>query len=214
MTDIFQEVDEALKQEKIEKFWNEYKNTIITAIIVLIGSTAIMSAYQAWNKARDWKQTSLLINAIDSNDPVKELNSFADKARKGHEVIAKMTQASLLLQSGTKENKEKADKIYISIAKQRSAPKDFRNLASILAVRNSIPNDETIKMLKPILKDSKSPLHWHARLEMATFYANHKNNYDKAIEYLTPFEQEKLVPENLKQTAESLLHVYRQKNKS
>lgn len=209
MADIFQEVDEALKQEKVEKFWNEYKNTIITAIIVLIGSTAITSAYKSWDTKADQKQTAALLTALETSDPEVSLEEFSSNTRRGHEVIANMTRAALLLES----DKKAAAEIYTSIAKQKSAPNDFRDLARILAVRHGT-KDDALKLLKPILKDKDNTFYWHARLEAATFAAHTQNDYAKAIEYLQPFTSETLIPESLKQTAESLLHVYSQKSKS
>ncbi len=209
MADIFAEVDEALKQEKAEKFCNEYKNTIITAIIVLIGSTAISSAYKSWDTKADQKQTAALISALDASDPKASLDEFAKDTRRGHEVVANMTKAALLLE----DDKATAAEIYTSIAKQKSAPDDFRDLARILAVRHGTKED-AIKLLKPVLKDKDNTFHWHARLEAATFTAHAEDDYTKAIEYLKPFTGTKLIPESLKQTAEALLHVYTQKSKS
>lgn len=209
MADIFQEVDEALKQEKAEKFWNEYKNTIITAIIVLIGTTAIGSAYKSWDTSADQKQTAALLSALDASDPKTSLEEFANDTRRGHEVVANMTKAALLLES----NKEGAAEIYTSIANKRSAPDDFRDLARILAVRHGT-KDDALKLLKPILKDKNNTFHWHARLEAATYAAHTENDYTKAIEYLAPFSEKALIPDSLKQTAQALLHVYTQKSKS
>jgi hypothetical protein len=209
MVDIFQEVDEALKQEKAEKFWNEYKNTIITAIIVLIGSTAITSAYKSWDAKSDQTQTAALISALEASDPKTGLEEFSQSTRRGHEVVAQMTRASLLLES----DKPAAAEIYTSIAKQKSAPDDFRDLARILAVRHGT-TENALTLLKPLLKDENNIFHWHARLEAATYNAHTNQDYAAAIENLKPFTENVLVPESLKQTAEALLHVYSQKNKS
>jgi hypothetical protein len=209
MADIFQEVDEALKQEKAEKFWDEYKNTIITAIIVLIGSTAITSGYKSWDAKADQKQTAALITALESSAPQISLEEFAKDTRRGHQVVANMTKAGLLLES----DKAGAAEIYASIANQKSAPDDFRYLSRILAVRHGTTQD-ALKLLKPVLKDKENIFHWHARLEAATFAAHTQDDYAKAIEYLEPFTGKELIPESLKQTAEALLHVYTQKSKS
>lgn len=211
MADIFQEVDEALKQEKLEKFWDEYKNTIVTAIVVLIASTGISSFYQSWDKGRDNAETAALLQAVEADDQAAAFSEFAEQTRRGHEVIAKMSQAAVLVQKGTEENKKEAADIYASIAMQRSAPDDFRDLARVLAVRHGVDADKADKLLKPILKNEKSPFHWHARLEAATYYAHQENGTEKAIEVLEPFTANPLVPDSLKQTAEALLYIYKQK---
>ncbi|NQZ14248.1 MAG: hypothetical protein HRT94_05435 [Alphaproteobacteria bacterium] len=211
MADIFQEVDEALKQEKLEKFWDEYKNTIVTAIVVLIASTALSSFYQSWDKGRDHAETAALLQAVEADDQAAAFAEFADKTRRGHETIAKMNQAAVLIQKGTEESKKEAAEIYAAIAMQKSAPDDFRDLSRVLAVRNGITGDQAEKLLKPILKNDDSPFHWHARLEAATYYAHQGNGTEKAIEVLEPFTANPLVPDSLKQTAEALLYIYQQK---
>lgn len=209
MVDIFQEVDEALKQEKAEKFWHEYKNTIITAIVVLIGSTALSSAYINWDTKADQKQTATLIKALESDNPEDSLENFANDTRRNHQVIADMTRAALLLE----DDKQAAAAIYASIAKQKSAPDDFRDLARILAVRHGT-QDDAIKLLNPVLKDKDNPFYWHAHLEAATYMAHVKEDYAKAIEYLQPFTEDNLIPENIKAMAEALHHIYTQKSQS
>ena len=41
MSDIFREVDEALQRDKAEKFWKEYGNTLLMALVLLVIGTAI-----------------------------------------------------------------------------------------------------------------------------------------------------------------------------
>lgn len=207
MADIFQEVDEALKQEKLEKFWDEYKVTIITAIIVLIASTGGTSFYKSWDASRDKQETAALISALESENTSEALESFAQDTRRGHSVIAKLSKASLLLE----ENKtEEAAEIYTKISKQKSAPDHFRDLASILAVRFS--KDETrIALLDKTLKNNESPFYWNANLEAATFYAHETEDFSKALELLEPIRSNDAMPSGLSQQAEALYAVYSQK---
>ena len=58
MTDIFEEVDDALRQEKLQKIWDEYKNTIIASIVILIASTGLTSGYKTWNHSRNANETA------------------------------------------------------------------------------------------------------------------------------------------------------------
>jgi hypothetical protein len=49
MSDIFQEVDEIMKQERMEKFWKQNGAWIIAFIVLTILGTAAISGYQYCN---------------------------------------------------------------------------------------------------------------------------------------------------------------------
>ncbi|MEM9469168.1 MAG: tetratricopeptide repeat protein [Pseudomonadota bacterium] len=214
MVDIFQEVDEALQQDKLKAIWEEYKNTIVTAIFVLIGSTAASSFYQSWDAKRDGAETARFLQAVESDNASTALAEFASDTRRGHAVIAQMQKAALLLEHETAENKQQAAEIYTAIANQKSAPDDFRDLARILAVRYQSNSEANNALLKPLIKNEKNPFHWHARMEAAIIAANNDQDFSKALELLAPFETETLLPEGLKSAALALHHVYSQKQES
>ena len=46
MADIFAEVDEELKQERLEKLWKEYGGIFISCIAAIILGTAANSGYK------------------------------------------------------------------------------------------------------------------------------------------------------------------------
>lgn len=207
MVDIFEEVDEALKQEKLEKFWDEYKNTIITAIVVLIVSTGGTSFYQSWDASRDKTETAALMEALKSDDKAKALSEFSNDTRRGHKAIAQLNIAAVHLKEG---DTEKAAEIYTSIAKQKSAPDNFRDLARILAVRFS-KDDNRINLLEKLLGNQESPFFSNAQLEAATFYAHSSQDYAKAVEHLNMIRNNDAIPAGIKQQAEALYAVYSQK---
>jgi len=210
MVDIFQEVDEALKQERVARIWSEYKSTIILAIIVLIGSTAATSFYQSWNLKKNQTETAALLQALEADDTQGALAEFADDTRRGHSVIALMGKAAMM----SEENPVEAAKTYTQIAKNKAAPDDFRDLARILAVRHGaggITAEQADKLLAPLLKDSKSPFQFHAKLEAASIKAHKENDYQGAITLLEPMLSNPLIPDGVRSTAKALSHVYAQK---
>lgn len=61
MSDIFRDVDEALKQEKLEAFWQKNGNLVLFLIALLIIGTAISSAYSYYKVTKTQKQTAELL---------------------------------------------------------------------------------------------------------------------------------------------------------
>ncbi len=218
MSDIFREVDEAMQKEKFERIWHDYKATIIACIIILIGGTAITTAYKSWNTERNAEETARLIDAMDSSNAAEQINAVIEDTRKGHKAIANMMLANEHVGKG-----EYAEAItyYDKIIESGSAPSDIRNLARILSIQNNAQlttekqknADAQLELLKPILKNKKSPWIWHATIEVAVIEADQKNNYAAAIQYLKPVTETTYIPLTLKTRAEALSHVYSLKNK-
>jgi hypothetical protein len=44
MSDVFAEIDEVMRQERLQKIWNEYGSWIIAGLVILLLATAGASA--------------------------------------------------------------------------------------------------------------------------------------------------------------------------
>ncbi len=203
MSDIFREVDEALQQDKLLKIWKEYRSTIIAALAILILSTAITSFYRSWDTRRDATETERLTNALQADDPQAAIQEVIQDTRKGHKALGLMSAANLYLQDN---KKTEAAALFKQIAEDRKSPRNIRDLARVLYVQNAKQAD--ISLLKPLLRDDKSPWVWHARIEAAVFAAHNDKDYAQALEYLEPFKDVKYMPASLKQRALALTDVY------
>ncbi|MCI5059808.1 MAG: tetratricopeptide repeat protein [Alphaproteobacteria bacterium] len=206
MSDIFQEVDEALQQEKLAKIWQEYQTPIIAGLAALILGTAGFTGFSNWNTAQNAAQTGGLLSALDSETPETALQSFSEDTRNNHETIAQLNLARLMVEEG---KTTQAAEIYKSVAANKRTHKDIRDLARVLFVRNSEKSDTNI--LLPVLSNEKSPWIWHARLEAALIEAHHNENLQEAISLLQKFDKEALIPASLKQRASALKSVYEHK---
>lgn len=208
MSDIFQEVDEALQKDKMLQIWDEYKNTIIAAIAILILSAGSTSAYHGWNNSRNEAETAKLLSALESRNPEQSLSALMQDTRKNQVAIAAFAAASIAIEEG---NKEKAATLYAVVVEKRSTPRDLRDLARILYIKNA--ENPEFNVLKPLLSNKKSPWIWHARVEAAAFAASDKK-YDDAVVYLEDFQDVTTIPLSLKQRGMALHHVYSQKAKA
>lgn len=203
MSDIFREVDEALQQEKLENIWKEYRTTIIAAIAILLISTAATNAYKNWDAKRDAAETARLMEAMESDNPEKEIQNVINDTRRGHEALGLLSAAGLLLNEG---KSEEAATLYKKVAEDNGAPRDFRDLARILYNQNAAQTD--LALLQPLLTNDKSPWIWHARLQAAVIAGEDKANIAQALAYLKEFQTTTAIPLSLKQRADALTHVY------
>ena len=205
MSDIFREVDEAMQQDKLMAIWQEYRNTIIAAIAILIVSSTLTTIYKNWDAKRNAEETARLTTALQAEDPQVAIQEVIKDTRKGHQAIGLMSAANLQLKDG--KQSEAAER-YKEIALNKKSPRNIRDLARILYVQNTETAD--IDLLQPLLANGKSPWVWHARIEAAVITAHDKQDYEGALYYLNKFETEqaKYVPATLRQRAQALAHVY------
>ena len=213
MSDIFQEVDEALKQEKAEKFWHDHKEKIVAAILVLIIGAGGISFYKNWNEKRDGADTEKLIATLEDNLDADTLptalNAITKETRDGVSTVGQFLSAGIELE---KNKKEEALNIYKNIIDQNDASPAMEDLARVLKSQYHGDHEKSLKALKPILADKASAFHWHARLQAATIEAETNKDYKKAISYLQPFEKAEKVSATLKQRAAAMLHIYQIQN--
>lgn len=208
MSDIFREVDEALQQDKLIAIWEEYRNTIIAAIAILLLSTMLTTSYKKWDAKRDAAETEKLTTALSSDNPQTAIQNVIEDTRKGHAALGLMTAANMYMQDGKTDD---AAAIYKQIVDNKKSPRNIRDLARILYVQNT--QDADINILKPLLSNDKSPWIWHARIEAAVVSAHKDADYKTALSYLEKFEEASYIPSTLKQRGLALAHVYALKQK-
>ncbi len=211
MSDIIQEIDEALRKEKAERFWNDHKIAIISSFILLIIAASSWSAFKQYNTYINGKQTQKLITALESDNPIEEITKLSKELKDPIKSISLMNEAGILL--GKKEISE-AKSIYNSIYSDKSSPDIIKELALLMLTRISISEDnfdiqKASKDLDKLISSKNSPWKYHAMLEKSVINAHFIGDYETAIQILDKIIKEKSVPMSLTQRANSLKHIYK-----
>jgi len=210
MTDIFAEVDEAIKQERLEKIWADYKFYIIGSIVSIVLLTAIMSGYNAWNDSVKEKQTAELSVLLDAPDFPANVNLQNLSLSGDVRAIALMSAGAALL-SEEEKDLEKVALFYSAVVEDENVSEYLRNLSSLMVGRILADADNVAAqaVLKKLYDNENSLWRYHAALELAVLSAHQDvADYPKAQEYLNMVSEAVLVPAGLKERARSLQHVY------
>lgn len=211
MSDIFQEVDDALQQEKLEKIWKEYGSTIVTMIAVVILTVAGWSAYKSWNKAQNEKATSAIIAALETEDPQTALQKIVDKGGKGHQSVSIFALAAEHLNQGDKEG---AQAVYQNAIDEKLLGGQFADIARIMLVRlkleaaaDDMEAAPLLEILQPVIKKSKS---WSnvAKLEAALVQAHIGKDYAAANALLQEVTDDPNALPEINKRAQTMQHVY------
>lgn len=124
MTDIFREVEEDVRRERIEKLWKQYGDYIIAAVAAVIIAIAGYELWQRYEQGQREKSsteftaamTAMAVNPAAANDALEKLSATAPG---GYASLAKLAQADAALAGG---DRAKAVTLYQSLAAQDSGP--------------------------------------------------------------------------------------------
>lgn len=212
MSDLFIEVDEAMKQERLEKLWKDYGGLLISFLAMVILATAANSGYHAWIQHRDFKQTSLYLDALSKDNPsADDLLALLPKMTPGMKSVVNMRAAGLAIDSG---DKEKALSIYQGMeadsAQQKKNPM-LNALAKymVTGLDKDMSTEDKIKRYEALANDEGNPWRYNSLLDAALLEATQNNDYAKARTYLSMIlASDSIAAQGMKQKAQSLEILY------
>jgi hypothetical protein len=217
MSEILAEMNEAIRQERMEKFWKENGNALVFFVIATILTTGLVSAWRSWDaKAR--------IAGTEKIMTLMEDKTFPDNIREA-ELDVRGGLRGIVLINGAQEyirDKKPADAmaLYTRAADDNGIPAEIRDLAVLMQIRLAkdpasgakADDEHLIKALAKIAGNQRSPWQYHAKLEAAAIAAE-KQDYTRARLYLAGVMDEQAVPKTLYKKAQALDHVYALKEK-
>lgn len=168
MSDIFQEVDEALRQEKAEKWWKENGKMVLWFCFCLIFFTGAITFGRNWMEKNKAQDTAALIEIVQSDDEkrLQMLEDYASSASDGLGMVAIMTETSNLFADGKVDEALEQLRVYA----QDNKGDLYGDYARYLFVSKSLDENKgdyaSLKeMLTPLLNDTDNA--WHsASLEL------------------------------------------------
>lgn len=156
MADIFTEVDEDLRREKLEKLWKKFAPYIIGFAVIFIGGMAGRVYWQDYQEGQriaesDRYQAALLqLTAGREGQALEELQAIAASSKHGYDLLAQLQAASLLVQAGRIDESLSA---YDSISSNGGFDQRYRDYAALLAgmvVLDQAQYDEAAVRLEPL----------------------------------------------------------------
>ncbi|PCJ98169.1 MAG: hypothetical protein COA45_08445 [Zetaproteobacteria bacterium] len=213
MADIFIEVDEALKQERMEKIWQRYGGFFIGLLSVIILGTAANAGYKSWQTSKNSTQTDLLFAVTTkTNYSADDLIALAPNLQAGLRSVTGIHAAGLYLEEG---NEEKALQTYENLGADINTDPTIAQLAVYMAtsIAKNLSAEDKISKLNTIIANTNNPWRYHAMLDIALVQANSIHDYKTARSHLSNILKSKITPETLKQKAHSLDILYALKEK-
>ncbi|MFD2207841.1 tetratricopeptide repeat protein [Kiloniella antarctica] len=140
MADIFQEVEEDLKRERVEVLWKKYGNWVIGAAVAVVAATAGVQGWSSYQKTVQSEKSEIFATAFDLSDAGKAeeaqsaLAGLADQDD-GYGTLARFEQARIFSEKG---DKAAAIKIWDDIANSNPPIDRLKDVALLLAAMHMV----------------------------------------------------------------------------
>ena len=203
MSDIFREVEEDVRREKLEKFWKAYGDYVIALVAVIIIGIAGFELWQRYETTQRDKASVAFTAAQRIPDPKSAAEAFADLAKtapKGYSLLARLEQASSMLAMGQKES---AIALFKEIANEdKGGTGAVARLRAAWAMADTTPRADLENFLAPLRTPSSL---WKQMADEILAYSDyHNNQMAKAADEFSALANDGNAPPQLRSRAQAM----------
>ena len=207
MADIFQEVDEEVRRERLIKLWQQYGNLIIALCILIVAAVGGWRGYEWWQNRKAAESGAAFEAAVRLAEAGKHQESEAAFAKlaadgsAGYRPLARLREAAEL--AGT--DRAAATKAYDEIAADRNAGQVIQDLAALRSgflLVDTAPYSGIRQRLEPQTAADK-PFRHSAR-ELLALSAWKSGDTAAAKQWATMIINDSLTPQGTRSRAEVL----------
>jgi hypothetical protein len=155
VADIFQEVDEEVRRERLQKLWARYGTLVIAGCILIVVGVGAWRGYEWWENKKAGQSGTAFENALTLAQAGKHQDAEAAFAKLaadgtgGYRSLARLQQAAELAQT----DKNAAVKAYDEIASDKSVGPVIADLAALRSgylLVGTAPYSELQQRLEPL----------------------------------------------------------------
>ena len=208
---IFREVDEELRQERLQAIWNKYGTLIVGGVVALVCVVAGFIFWQNWQTSKRQDAGDRFVEALqlmgkgETEAANKIFSTLQADGPGGYELLASLHLAANKAKKG---ETAQAEVIYKKILQNPSADKimtDYAKLNLALLKLDGASFEETKTALSTFLDEKAA---WRGTaLEVIALSALKEKNLDEARKYFSQIVTDRASPAALKRRAQTMLDV-------
>lgn len=207
MSELFSEIDEDLRREKLKKFWEQYSIVIVAAAILIIAAVGGWRGYQYWQTKQAAEAGSAFEAAVTLSEQGKHAEAEAAFAKiaagssKGYAGLARLRAAAEVAFRDPQE----AAKLYDAIASNSAVSTSEQDLARIRAgslLMETAPYDAMRQRLEPATGPDRT--YRHSARELLALSAWRNNDAVAARQWLDMMGNDAQTPAGMRSRAEAL----------
>ena len=208
MADIFDEINEELKQDRMAALWQRYGKYLIAVVVAIVAGVSLSQGYSYYTNQRDARSADAFFQAILADDVTSSLEAAAPDLNEGYGLLAEFRSAAALAQNG---QAGEAEQRYLALAARSDADQIYRDIALLLSVMHAPQSADAADLqarLEPLTASSSS-LQGLALEQMAALDLR-RGDTAAAIDRLNRLVALTDIPASLRQRAAQILSVISQ----
>ncbi len=187
MADIFNEVDEEVRRERLKQLWDRYGVLVLVLAILVVAGIGGWRGYEWWMAKKAAAAGSQFEQAVSLSEQGKQkeaeaaFDKLATTAPSGYQTLARLRAAAGLVKATPAE----AAKAYDKLATDPSINPTLQDLAGVRAAMLQVDTAKLADMqrrLDPLAADDR-PFHATAR-ELLALSAWRSHDYTQAQHYI------------------------------
>ncbi|MEN6544400.1 tetratricopeptide repeat protein [Parvibaculum sp.] len=136
MTDLFREIEEDLRRDRLKQLWEKLGIYIVGLAVAIVVIASAMVGWRAWERSRNEAASARYVEIVAQaakDGPAKAAaayGEFAASAPAGYAALAQLRQAASLVEAGDAKG---AVAIYDSLATRSGVAETLRDMARVKA---------------------------------------------------------------------------------
>ncbi|MEP3275876.1 MAG: tetratricopeptide repeat protein [Stappiaceae bacterium] len=200
MSDVFREVDEDLRKERLGKLWKRFAPFVYAVAALIVIATAGYRGWQAWQENQAQTSGDAFLAAIQAIDDGKGEEGQAllgglEKAAGGYPLLARMRSATELANSGDQAG---AIAAFDKIAGDTSLKPVYRDMATIRSAYLMLDTQDAQAVAQRLagLEDAGNPWH-HAAWEILGMAEWKAGNEKSALVWVEKIVEDTTSPQDI-----------------
>ena len=182
LSDIFREVDEDLRRDRMELLWKRHSNTLLAAAVLIVLATAAGVAWRDWQRRQDEALGLKFVQAeaLAKSDPAHAaatLEGFAANGSDGYRLAARLEAATIRATGTDKPGGIAALK---AITADSGVPQAYRDLATIDAASDALDTAPAAEIIASVQPLTVAPNPWRFTALEVTALAQLKSGNEAA----------------------------------
>jgi len=207
VADIFHEVDEEVRRERLQKLWDRYSIYIIALAVLIVAGIGGWRGYEYWQAKKAAAAGAAFESALSLSEAGKHAEAeaafakVAAEAPAGYRILARLRAAAELAQVKPAD----AVKAYDELAADNSLGATLQDLAAVRAgmlMVDSAPLSEMRRRLDPVSEPGRTFRHSARELLALAAWRNH--DFTAARRYIDMIATDAETPPGTRARAEVL----------
>ena len=205
MADIFDEINEDLKQDQLRKSWSRYGKYVIVLVAIVVLGVGARQGYDIWQDRQTTAAAIAYHKAVTADDSTEMLTGLLDQLNSGYAMLAKFTIAARQAEAGDYNTAEAS---YLSLSNDPEINKLYQQAATLLSVMNAPESRDDNELVVRLFGLESQAGPWQAMaLEQVASIGLRMGNTALAIKKYETLAGLSDIPSGIRQRARQMLQI-------